>query len=109
MGMDLNKLINIAVQTGRVYLGTESVLKRLRHEDLKMVVFAKNCPTTTLREVKHHLRVAGSKAKVLTFPASSWELGLACGKPFWVATLGIEDPGDSDILEYEDVAANAEA
>ncbi len=104
---DVNKNINIAVKTGKVYMGTKSVLRKLRFEDLKLILIASNCPGALLNRIKHLMAVSGSKAMLYTYPFSSWELGMACGKPFMVAALGVDDPGDSEIFRVGEQPAEA--
>ncbi|MHA1733006.1 MAG: 50S ribosomal protein L30e [Promethearchaeota archaeon] len=106
---DINKNINIAVKTGRVYIGTKSVMRKIRFEDLPLIIVANNCPKNLLSEIRNHLSVAGSETPVYTYPFSSWELGMACGKPFMVASLGIEDPGDSEVFKLKEVKTEATA
>lgn len=98
-GFDVKKNVNIAVKTGKVYIGSGVILRKLRFESLKFIIVSVNCPAEILADIRHALRVAGSDTRIYTYKLSSWDLGEACGKPFMVSALGIEDPGDSDILK----------
>jgi len=96
---DINKLVNIAVKTGKVIIGSRSVKKYLSTNNLKMIIFAKNCPQHILNDFRNILRDKENEILIYTYPFSSWELGTAAAKPFMIATLGIIEPGDSNIIE----------
>jgi ribosomal protein L30E len=36
-----------------------------------------------------------------TYKGSSWELGLAMGKPYMISVIGINDFGDSDLMSLK--------
>jgi large subunit ribosomal protein L30e len=63
----------------------------------QLVVVAKNSPKEILEDVEYYCKL--SKMPVHIYGGTSVELGSVCGKPFTVATLVINDPGDSTILE----------
>lgn len=100
---DINKLVNIAVKTGKVIIGTDSLRKFINiSEDLKIMILAKNCPEEIRKSFQ--ILVASKKENentipIYTYPFSSWELGTAVGKPFMITALGIIDQGDSGILD----------
>ncbi len=39
-----------------------------------------------------------NKLYIYKYKGSSWELGLACAKPYMISVMGVIDPGDSDLL-----------
>lgn len=94
---DINKLVNIAIKTGKSVIGTESVKKQLYTGDLKLVILASNCPENIKNSINSLLSTKNVPS--YTYPYTSWDLGAAAGKPFMIASLGIIDPGDSTILD----------
>ena len=91
MDLDFNKTLRITIQTGKVSIGSRQTVKAVDNYQAKVVVLASNCPTD-VRE-----RVTG-KVPVIDFPGIGVELGTTCSKPFAVAAMAIEDPGESKIL-----------
>ncbi|WP_409200609.1 50S ribosomal protein L30e [Methanobrevibacter sp. DSM 116169] len=95
--MDVDRGIRVAVDTGDVTLGSEKSIQSLKLGKGNLVVVAKNSPETIVEDVKYYAEL--SDIKFIMYEGTSVELGSVCGKPFTVATLVINDPGDSTILE----------
>ena len=95
--MDVDRGIRVAVDTGDVTLGSEKSIKSLKLGKGQLVVVAANSPKEILEDVEYYAKL--SDIPFYTYEGSSVELGSVCGKPFTVATLMINDPGDSTILE----------
>lgn len=95
--MDVDRGIRVAVDTGDVTLGSEKSIQSLKLGKGQLVVVAQNSPNEILEDVEYYSKL--SEIPVHTFQGTSVELGSVCGKPFTVATLVINDPGDSTILE----------
>jgi large subunit ribosomal protein L30e len=95
--MDVDRGIRVAVDTGSVTLGSEKSIQALKIGNGKLVIIAENCPREIREDVLHYSEL--SDIPVYTFEGTSMDLGSVCGKPFTVATLIVEDPGDSTILE----------
>lgn len=91
MDLDFNKILRITIQTGKVSIGSRQTVKAVDNYQAKAVVLASNCPA----DVRD--RVTG-KVPVIEFPGIGIELGTVCSKPFAVAAMAIEDPGESKIL-----------
>lgn len=95
--MDVDRGIRVAVDTGDVTLGSEKSVQSLKLGKGQLVVVAENSPNEILEDVEYYSKL--SEIPVHTYNGTSVELGSVCGKPFTVATLVINDPGDSTILE----------
>lgn len=95
--MDVDRGIRVAVDTGSVILGSERSIQALKLGNGKLAVVADNSPSTIKEDVEYYAKL--SEIPVYTYEGTSVELGSVCGKPFTVATLVIDDPGDSTILE----------
>jgi len=91
MDLDINKTLRIMIQTGKVSIGSRQTVKAVDNYKAQAVVLASNCP----EDVRD--RVTG-KVPVIDFPGIGVELGTVCSKPFAVAAMAVEDPGDSKIL-----------
>jgi large subunit ribosomal protein L30e len=94
---DINKLVNIAIKTGKSVIGTDNLKKQLFSGDVKLVILASNCPEDIKNSINSLIKSKGIES--YTYPYTSWDLGAAAGKPFMVASLGIIEPGDSTILD----------
>jgi large subunit ribosomal protein L30e len=95
--MDLDRGIRVAVDTGNVTLGSSKSIQGLKLGRGKLVIIASNCPEEVEEDVMYYSQL--SEIPVYTYNGSSVELGSVCGKPFTVATMIVNDPGDSTILE----------
>lgn len=95
--MDVDRGIRVAVDTGNVTLGSVKSIQGLKLGKAKLVIMAQNCPDDIREDVLHYSRL--SEIPVYYYKGTSVELGSVCGKPFTVATMTINDPGDSNILE----------
>ncbi|MBA7525317.1 hypothetical protein ES705_17468 [subsurface metagenome] len=96
--MELQKVIS----SGKVLIGTRETIKAIRSgggKGDKIVIHASNCPG----ELKAKLKEMDSNEEneriiVYEYPANDIELGLACGKPYSIASLCIIDTGESELL-----------
>lgn len=95
--MDVDRGIRVAVDTGDVTLGSEKSIQSLKLGKGKLVVVAANAPKDILEDVEYYANLSDIPAH--TYDGTSVDLGSVCGKPFTVATLIINDPGDSTILD----------
>ncbi|MDR3063689.1 MAG: 50S ribosomal protein L30e [Methanobrevibacter sp.] len=95
--MDIDRGIRVAVDTGDVTLGSEKSIQYLKLGKGLLVVVASNAPQAILEDVEYYAKL--SKIPVHVYDGSSVDLGSVCGKPFTVATLIINDPGDSTIID----------
>lgn len=95
--MDVDRGIRVAVDTGDVTLGSEKSIQSLKLGKGLLVVVASNSPKEIIEDVKYYSKL--SEIPHIVYDGTSVELGSVCGKPFTVATLVINDPGDSTILE----------
>jgi len=96
---DVKKNINIAVKSGNVVIGSKRTIQEMRHKSFKMILLADNCPVNIKNKIIYQNTLLEDPISIYEFNQSSWELGLACGKPFMVATLGVYDEGDSDLFK----------
>lgn len=95
--MDVDRGIRVAVDTGDVTLGSEKSIQSLKLGKGKLAVVAANAPKEIIDDVEYYANLSDIQA--YTYDGISVDLGSVCGKPFTVATLIINDPGDSTILD----------
>ena len=95
--IDVRKNIRIAVETGKVYIGSKHTIRAIMHREAKLVIVAKNCPEDIKEDIYRYAKIAG--IPVYEFDGTSLELGSVCGRPHVIAALAIIDPGASDILK----------
>ena len=95
--MDVDRGIRVAVDTGDVILGSEKSIQSLKLGKGKLVVVARNSPKDIIEDVEYYANL--SNIPFIVYDGTSVDLGSVCGKPFTVATLIINDPGDSTILD----------
>ena len=94
---DVNRELQKVMNDGKVVLGARETKKALKRGDAKLVIHASNCPQSLRYEIKELCDKAG--VPIHAYHADSLELGLACGKPYSVASLCVIDTGGTDILE----------
>ena len=63
----------------------------------QLVVVAANAPKEIIEDVEYYANL--SEIPSFVYDGTSVDLGSVCGKPFTVATLIVNDPGDSTILD----------
>ncbi|MEE1134811.1 50S ribosomal protein L30e [uncultured Methanobrevibacter sp.] len=95
--MDVDRGIRVAVDTGDVTLGSEKSIQSLKLGKGQLAVVAGNAPKEILEDVEYYANL--SEIPFIVYDGSSVDLGSVCGKPFTVATLIVNDPGDSTILD----------
>ena len=95
--MDIDRGIRVAVDTGDVTLGSEKSIQSLKLGKGLLAVVASNSPEDIIEDVNYYSKL--SEIPIHIYDGTSVELGSVCGKPFTVATLVVNDPGDSTILD----------
>ena len=98
--LDVDRELKEAVSTGKVILGSDKTVQKLKAGEAKLVVLASNCPDETRADVKHYAKINGTP--IYSYRGDSAKLGLTCGKPFLVSAIAIIDPGRSNILGLEE-------
>ena len=95
--MDLNTSIRMAVDTGKIVLGSDRTKKLALLGGAKAIVVAGNCPASVKQDILHYSSL--SATPIIQFTGTSVELGVVCGKPFSVSALSVIEAGNSDILK----------
>ncbi|HIH35868.1 MAG TPA: 50S ribosomal protein L30e [Methanosphaera sp.] len=98
--MDIERGIRVAVDTGKVILGSNKSIQAIKLGNGELVVMAANAPKNLKEDVEVYSKL--SEIPVHIFDGSSVDLGSICGKPFTVSVLVIQEPGDSNILELKE-------
>ena len=94
----LASAIRLALETGKVELGTRRGIKNILTGKAKLFVIANNIPIEVRELVLKYSK--SSETPILEFDVSSMNLGSVCGKPFSVSILSIYDTGVSNILDF---------
>lgn len=94
--VDLNRIISSAVKSGKVFFGSKQALDAAKSGRAVALIVASNCPSKILTDLQHYSNL--SKIPLYTYPASSSDLGIACGKPFAISALTIREISDHEIL-----------
>jgi large subunit ribosomal protein L30e len=97
--LDLGLLVNIAVRTGKTIIGSDTLLKHLYTEEVKLILLAKNCPAHIRNQIELLVKAKQGSIPIYVSHLSSLDLGTAAGKPFMIAAMAILNPGDSSILD----------
>lgn len=96
---DVDTNIKVAYKTGKIIYGKTQVLKSLYKENpYKMLIISNNCPAELIEELNHHNNLIKDKIFIYKYKGSSWDLGLACAKPYMISIIGVIDFGDSDLI-----------
>jgi len=90
--MDLNKSLRLAIETGKVCMGSSEAQKAISAGSAKLVILSSNCPEDSAKMARE------SDAPVHSFKGNNAVLGAACGRPFPISTVTIIDGGNSDVL-----------
>ncbi|MEE1118267.1 50S ribosomal protein L30e [Methanosphaera sp.] len=98
--MDIERGIRVAVDTGKVILGSKKSIQAIKLGNGELVVMAANAPKNLKEDVEIYSNL--SEIPVHIFDGSSVDLGSICGKPFTVSVLVVQEPGDSNILELKE-------
>lgn len=96
---DLVKDIRLAVDTGKVAIGTNEVMRAISGDKAKVVIVAVKGKKDTIADISHTCAVAS--VKLVKFKDSSLQLGTVCGKPYTINAVAILEPGNSNILNEE--------
>ncbi len=94
--MELQKVM----RSGKVLMGSKETIKAIRGggEGAKIVIHASNCPEEIKEKFKEMDKDENERIIVYEYPANGIELGLACGKPYTIASLCIIDTEESELL-----------
>jgi len=99
---DIDTNIKVAYKTGKIIYGKNKVLKSLQRENpYKMLIVSNNCPIDLITELNHYNNFLKDKIFIYKYKGSSWDLGLACAKPYMISVIGIIDFGDSDLISLK--------
>jgi large subunit ribosomal protein L30e len=76
------------LETDKLILGTERVVKELKKGTLLKVFLSSNCPKEVMEDIAHYSSIAAS-VEVINLLVPNDELGVVCKKPFAVSVLGL--------------------
>ena len=76
----------LKLQEKKVIIGTERVLKALKDKKLHRVFMAKNCPSTTKKDLQYYAKLA--EIPVIELDMTNEEMGIFCKKNYFVAVVG---------------------
>jgi large subunit ribosomal protein L30e len=94
---DIDNNLKVAYKTGKIIIGKNQVLKYLRQKSFKMIILSNNCPWELEMALNHFNTLSKNKVYIHRYKGSSWDLGLACAKPYMISILGVIDYGDSQL------------
>lgn len=96
---DVDTNIKVAYKTGKILYGKNQILKKLfRENPFKMLIMSNNCPSELMTQINHINSLLKDKLFIYKYKGSSWDLGLACAKPYMISVMGIIDFGDSNLI-----------
>jgi len=99
---DVDTNIKVAYKTGKLIFGKTQVLRQLRQNPFKMIIIANNCPAELETQLSYYNSLINNNIFLHKYKGSSWDLGLAMGKPYMISVIGINDFGDSDLMTLKD-------
>lgn len=98
---DVDTNIKVAYKTGKLIFGKSQVISQLRQKPFKMLIIANNCPAELDSQLSYFNSLMNNNLFIHRYHGSSWELGLAMGKPYMISIIGVNDFGDSDLLSLK--------
>jgi len=81
----MNEIRNI-LDKGKLIIGTEVVMKKLKNSQLNKVFLAKNCPTNIKEDIKKITQMLS--IEIVELDIENDELGTYCRKPFHISVIG---------------------
>lgn len=97
MSVSAERELKNLIKTGKYYLGVRKTIKAVLRGEAKMVIMAENTPPEYRERVLRYAKLAG--IPVYTFPGTSTDLGVTCGKPFKISMIAVIDEGQSRVLD----------
>ena len=94
----VNRELQKILSNGKALIGSNETLKALMNKEAKVIIHASNCPAVIRRVFEDAGGNGNEELIIYEYPANSIELGLACGKPYPIASLCVTDTGDSEIV-----------
>jgi large subunit ribosomal protein L30e len=99
---DVETNLKVAMETGDVLYGKNTVLKHLRQNKAEMLITANNVPYELMSELRHMNNLLDDEIFIYQYNGSSWDLGLALGNPYMVSIVAILDYGDSELKSLKE-------
>ena len=100
--VDINRVIQSAVKSGRVFYGINQSAKAVKTGKIAALVLADNCPSESREALKEY--AAQSSVPVLAYGDSSHELGIAFHKPFSISAMVIREIAEAELaLEVKEL------
>lgn len=75
------------MNSGKVVLGRQVVMKLLRQKKVQKVYLASNCPAAIRSEMVQYGQL--TQTPVVSLEFNNADLGIFCKKPFFISVLGI--------------------
>ncbi|NHJ21146.1 MAG: 50S ribosomal protein L30e [Candidatus Lokiarchaeota archaeon] len=98
---DIDNNIKVAYKTGKLIYGHSQVLRQVRRDPFKMIIISNNCPDELETQLRYYNSLINNRIFIHKYQGSSWDLGLAMGKPYMISVIGINDFGDSDLMSLK--------
>ena len=98
---DIDVNLRVVYKTGKILFGKRQVLNQIRQTPFKMLILANNCPIELETQLNYYNSLIDNNIFIHKYKGSSWDLGLAMGKPYMISVIGVNDFGDSDLLSLK--------
>jgi len=100
--VDINRVIQSAVKSGRVFYGINQSAKAVKAGKIAALVLADNCPSESRETLEDY--AAQSAVPVLNYADTNHELGIACHKPFSISALVVREIAEAELaLEVKEL------
>jgi large subunit ribosomal protein L30e len=86
--MNITKIIKDAIKEDKAILGYNRVIKSIKTQKPKVIIYANNIPKSKLENIIYNTNLA--KIETMKYENDGMNLGLVCGKPFSVSVLAIK-------------------
>ena len=95
--IDVDRIINSALKSGRLYLGFKQTRNAAKTGKAVALILSSNCSTKLQKDIQHHATL--SKTPLLLYHGTAQDLGTACGKPFIVSAMTVRSLTDPQLLK----------
>lgn len=95
--IDFERVIKSANKSGKMFFGSKKAMEAAKNGRALALIAASNCPPRIVNQIQHYAHL--SNVPVHTYPSTSADLGMACGKPFAVSVVTIRDLVEPELLK----------
>ncbi len=95
--IDVDRVINSALKSGRVFLGFKQTKNAAKTGKAVALILSSNCSAKIQKDIQLYATL--SKTPLLIYHGTSQDLGIACGKHFFVSAMTVRSLTDTQLIK----------